>query len=232
MRVLLVEDETMLRESLAHTLNSEFDIEVVETLGDAANVMEVLCSTPVDIILMDVCTEGGSSGIVAAKKAKEEFPEIRIVIMTGLPEMTFVDLAKEAGVDSFIYKNVGTSELLGVLRSTLEGYSTYPTKRPIAMVDDFRFDSEEIASERGYGKTTHCQSACQDKLRQRTKAGSAHDIKRLHRPRPQVIIHLEKMHENRSNRPSIAIGPISKSVRIKTQTKSEWQSDVKTISPP
>ena len=145
MRVLLVEDETMLRESLAHTLNSEFDIEVVETLGDAANVMEVLCSTPVDIILMDVCTEGGSSGIVAAKKAKEEFPEIRIVIMTGLPEMTFVDLAKEAGVDSFIYKNVGTSELLGVLRSTLEGYSTYPTKRPIAMVDDFRFDSEEIA---------------------------------------------------------------------------------------
>ena len=124
MRVLLVEDETMLRESLAHTLDGEFDIEVVETLGDAANVMEVLCSTPVDVILMDVCTEGGSSGIVAAKKAKEKFPEIRIVIMTGLPEMTFVDLAKEAGVDSFIYKNVGTSELLGVLRSTLEGYST------------------------------------------------------------------------------------------------------------
>ena len=74
MRVLLVEDKTMLRESLAHTLNSEFDIEVVETLGDAANVMEVLCSTPVDIILMDVCTEGGSSGIVAAKKGKGGIP--------------------------------------------------------------------------------------------------------------------------------------------------------------
>lgn len=46
--------------------------------------------------------------------------------MTGMPEITFVDQAREAGVDSFVYKNVGIDELFGVMRSTLAGYCTFP----------------------------------------------------------------------------------------------------------
>ncbi len=46
--------------------------------------------------------------------------------MTGMPEITFVDQAREAGVDSFVYKNVGIDELFAVMRSTLAGYCTFP----------------------------------------------------------------------------------------------------------
>ncbi len=42
--------------------------------------------------------------------------------MTGMPEITFVDQAREAGVDSFVYKNVGIDELFVVMRSTLASY--------------------------------------------------------------------------------------------------------------
>ena len=45
---------------------------------------------------------------------------------TGMPEITFVEQARTAGVDSFVYKNVGTTELLGIIGWTVEGYSTFP----------------------------------------------------------------------------------------------------------
>ena len=95
-----------------------------ERLGDAAEALEALERSGATCALLDVCTENDSSGIVAARKIKEAHPEVKVVIMTGMPEITFVEQARTAGVDSFVYKNVGTTELLGIIRSTVEGYST------------------------------------------------------------------------------------------------------------
>lgn len=125
-RVLVVEDQAMLRESLCATINAQPDMEVVGSLSDASLSIEAARKSSPDVILMDVCTEHDQSGIVAAAKIKEENPQVKIVIMTGMPEITFVQQAKDAGVDSFMYKNVGTSELLAIIRSTMDGYSTFP----------------------------------------------------------------------------------------------------------
>lgn len=61
------------------------------------------------------------------------------MIMTGMPEVSFVKQAREVGAESFIYKNVSLSYLASVLRSTLDGYSTYPNKSqaPYASVPEF-----------------------------------------------------------------------------------------------
>ena len=80
-----------------------------------------------------MCTENDSSGIVAAASIKEAHPDVRVVIMTGMPEITFVEQARAAGVDSFVYKNVGTAELIAVIRSTMEGYSTFPRPQSNAL---------------------------------------------------------------------------------------------------
>lgn len=144
MRLLIVEDEIILRDSLATSLGREHDVEAVFTLTDALDVMEMVETNDVDIILMDVCTEHGSSGLIAAKKVKETHPDVRIVIMTGMPEVSFVKQARNAGVESFIYKNVGISYLLNVLRSTLDGYSTYPNSRQFPDVDVPEFEPDEL----------------------------------------------------------------------------------------
>lgn len=125
-RLMIVEDQAMLRDSLACTINTQSDMEVVASLGDAAEALEALERSGATCALLDVCTENDSSGIVAARKIKEAHPEVKVVIMTGMPEITFVEQARTAGVDSFVYKNVGTTELLGIIRSTVEGYSTFP----------------------------------------------------------------------------------------------------------
>lgn len=125
-RLMIVEDQAMLRDSLACTINTQSDMEVVASLGDAAEALEALERSGATCALLDVCTENDSSGIVAARKIKEAHPEVKVVIMTGMPEITFVEQARTAGVDSFVYKNVGTTELLGIIRSTVEGIPPSP----------------------------------------------------------------------------------------------------------
>lgn len=124
--VMIVEDQAMLRESLASTIDAQPDMRVVASLADAAEAPAAALERTPAVVLMDVCTENDSSGIVAARRIKERQPEVRVVIMTGMPEVTFVEQARAAGVDSFVYKNVGIGELLAVMRSTSTGYSTFP----------------------------------------------------------------------------------------------------------
>ena len=125
-RVVLIEDQTMLRESLAITISSQHDMETVATSSTAADALQIARTLHPDLMLMDIRTEDDASGISACAQIKREFPGIRIVIMTGVPEITFIEQARAAGTDSFVYKNVGTDELLSVLRSTMAGYSTFP----------------------------------------------------------------------------------------------------------
>lgn len=129
MRVAIVEDQMMLRDSLARTIDAQKDMQVVGEASDAADAIAIARTQKADLVLMDVCTENGSSGIAAARHLKELHPDIRIVIMTGMPEITFVKQAREAGVDSFVYKNIGTDELLAVMRATAEGYTTFPHEK-------------------------------------------------------------------------------------------------------
>ena len=142
-RVLIVEDQAILRESLARSVGDQPDMTVVAAIADASDALDVVLKERPDMILMDVCTEHDSNGIVAAARIKEQLPECRVIIMTGMPEITFVDQAREAGVDSFVYKNVGIDELFAVMRSTLAGYCTFPT----AALDDVELSILRLACE-------------------------------------------------------------------------------------
>ena len=70
-RVLVVEDQAMLRESLCATINAQPDMEIAGSLADASLSIEAARKHNPDMILMDVCTEHDQSGIVAAQKIKE-----------------------------------------------------------------------------------------------------------------------------------------------------------------
>ena len=144
-RVLIVEDQAILRESLARSVGDQPDMTVVAAIADASEALGVALKERPDMILMDVCTEHDSNGIVAAARIKEQLPECRIIIMTGMPEITFVDQAREAGVDSFVYKNVGIDELFAVMRSTLAGYCTFP--KGTAALDDVELSILRLACE-------------------------------------------------------------------------------------
>lgn len=142
-RIVLVEDQVMLRESLAIAIDAQEDMQIVATLASAAEALDAAKANNPDLMLMDVCTEDDASGIAAAALIKREMPDVRVVVMTGIPEITFIEQAHAARADSFVYKNVSTAELLSIIRSTMEGYSTFPA----AQLGDAKLeelDDEEI----------------------------------------------------------------------------------------
>lgn len=68
--IVIVEDQGILRESLACTLNLQEDMQVARALSDAADALDVVRETNANLALLDVCTENGSSGIAAAKQIR------------------------------------------------------------------------------------------------------------------------------------------------------------------
>jgi len=71
-----------------------------------------------------------ANGIDAAKKIKKNLPAVRVIIITSQPECSFIDRAREAGVDSFWYKSATAKELITVMDRTMAGESVYPDTTP------------------------------------------------------------------------------------------------------
>ena len=85
---------------------------------------------------MDVCTALHASGLDAAEKIKKNHPGIKILIVTSQPECDFIHRAKEAGIDSFWYKEPLENSLLSVLDRTMAGESVYPEDTPVLKVGE------------------------------------------------------------------------------------------------
>ena len=123
--IIIVEDQKILRDALKCALEASGDFKVVADSADADEAAALCEKFRPGLVLLDVCTEGGHSGIEAAAQIKKIHPEIKVVIMTGMPDVSFVKEARQAGADSFIYKNIGTDDLVSTLRSTLCGYTVF-----------------------------------------------------------------------------------------------------------
>jgi DNA-binding NarL/FixJ family response regulator len=143
-RILVVEDQTMLRESLEQVIGLQGDMEVAGATDDAAKTPELCRQLRVDLVLMDVVTKNGASGIAYAAQIRKEFPDIKIVVMTALPEITFIEEARKAGAHSFVYKDMGNDHLFHVIRNTMKGYGIY-SDRSDSLPFAARFTENEIA---------------------------------------------------------------------------------------
>lgn len=125
-RLMIVDDQKILLDGLAHLFEHSASIQVVKQLS-FSEIAEVAAQVvQPDIILMDICMEGRTSGIETTRRIKEKMPRQKIVIMTGFPDVHFVEMAKEAGADSFIYKESSAKEFVDCLERTMAGEHIFP----------------------------------------------------------------------------------------------------------
>ena len=143
-KVLIVEDMTLLRESLANIINAEEDMRVIGVTAHAGEALGLCRKLGPDLVLMDVMTEKRANGIAAAEEIVRELPDVKIVVMTALPDITFIDAARKAGVHSFLYKNSDSKHLLYIIRSTMSGKGIYPGPGG-EVITKARFSDAEIA---------------------------------------------------------------------------------------
>ena len=143
-KILIVEDQTILQETLEHIINGQSDMEVVGKTDDAANAPDLCRKLKPNLILMDVVTKNESNGISYSEKIIKEFPGIKIVIMTSMPDITFVDEARRIGAHSFIYKHMGKGHFYHVIRYTMAGHGVYPGPSDFSTFAN-KFTETEIA---------------------------------------------------------------------------------------
>ena len=129
--VLLVEDQAMPRELFEIYINSSEDFNLLLSVSNASAAFSVCENNKVDLILMDVMTELGHSGLDAAEEIKKEFPAIRIIIVTSMPEYSWLSRARKIGVDSFWYKDGQKNSILEVMKRTMQGENIYPDETPL-----------------------------------------------------------------------------------------------------
>ena len=145
--VLIVEDQMMPRQLLELFIAKSENYTLAASIANAALAIKFCRSQKIDLILMDVMTEFGESGLDASEQIKKEFPNIRIVIVTSMPEATWLDRARKIGVDSFWYKEVESAPILDVMDRTMAGEHIYPDSPPsvkFGLVDSTDFTDREI----------------------------------------------------------------------------------------
>ena len=125
-KILLVDDQKILLDGLVRILAPLDDMEVVGSCILSELAEEACARLAPDLVLMDICMEGRTSGIQICARLKERFPQLRVVLMTGMQEVAFLTRAKDAGADSFIYKEASGEEFAACIRATMEGAHIYP----------------------------------------------------------------------------------------------------------
>ncbi|MFI7039705.1 response regulator transcription factor [Microbispora rosea] len=119
-RVVLAEDQSMVRGALASLLGLEPDIEVVGEASDGDEVIGVAEATRPDVALLDI-EMPGRDGISAAEELRRRVPGCRVVILTTFGRPGYLRRAMEAGAVAFLVKDSPASELAAAIRRVLRG---------------------------------------------------------------------------------------------------------------
>ena len=119
-RVLLAEDQGMMRGALALLLRLEPDIDVVAEVGSGTDVVPTALETRPDVALLDI-EMPGCSGLDAAAALREALPDCKVLIVTSFGRAGYVRRAMEAGASGFLVKDGPVEELAAAIRRVLAG---------------------------------------------------------------------------------------------------------------
>jgi two-component system response regulator DesR len=119
-RLLLADDQSMVRGALAALLNLEDDLEVVAEVGRGDEVVEAARRTGPDVALLDI-EMPGMDGLAAAAALAGEMPQLRVLILTTFGRPGYLRRAMEAGALGFVVKDAPAAELASAVRRTARG---------------------------------------------------------------------------------------------------------------
>ncbi|UIX30982.1 response regulator transcription factor [Streptomyces sp. GQFP] len=135
-KVLLAEDQSMVREALAALLGLEPDIEVVAQVARGDEVLAAARThADLDVALLDI-EMPGATGIEAAALLHHEFPSLKLVVLTTFGRPGYLRAAMESGADAFLVKDAPAAQLAEAVRKVLAGERVIdPTLAAAALAD-------------------------------------------------------------------------------------------------
>ena len=124
MRLLVAEDQSMLRDALCQLLLLQEDVEEVLQAGDGQEAIRLLETHPVDIAILDI-EMPIKTGLEVLEWAKSQHPQLKVVIVTTFKRPGYFERALKAGVDAYVLKERRITDLMGTLHTVLAGQKEY-----------------------------------------------------------------------------------------------------------
>ena len=119
-RLLLADDQALVRGALSALLSLESDLEVVAEVGTGDAVLPAVREHRPDVALLDV-EMPGTDGITAAAQVRTEFPETRVLIVTTFGRPGFLHRAMRSGASGFVVKDTPAAQLADAVRRVHAG---------------------------------------------------------------------------------------------------------------
>ena len=132
-RVMLVDDHTVVRSGLGAFLSVNPDLELV---GEAENGDEAVVRCGLlkpDVVLMDLMMPG-TDGVTATRLIHEKYPSVRVIALTSFQENSLVQGALEAGATGYLMKNVSARELAAAIQAAYQGKMTLSPEAAEALI--------------------------------------------------------------------------------------------------
>jgi DNA-binding NarL/FixJ family response regulator len=120
LKLLIVDDDALIRESLSILLGLEDGIEVVGTASNGQEAYELCITSRPDIVLMDVRMPI-MDGVLGTKIIKESFNEIKVVILTTFKDDEYIKEALKNGAEGYILKNQTSDSIIDSLKAVIKG---------------------------------------------------------------------------------------------------------------
>ena len=124
MRLLVAEDQSMLRDALCQLLLLQEDVEEVLQAGDGQEAIRLLETHPVDIAILDI-EMPIKTGLEVLEWAKSQQPQLKVVIVTTFKRPGYFERALKAGVDAYVLKERRITDLMATLHAVLAGQKEY-----------------------------------------------------------------------------------------------------------
>lgn len=119
-RILIAEDQALVRGALVALLNLQPDLEVVAEVGRGDMVVATALASRADIALLDIELPG-LDGLIAAAALRDAFPDCRVLIVTTFGRVGYLQRALAAGVAGFVLKDSPARELASAIRRVMAG---------------------------------------------------------------------------------------------------------------
>jgi two-component system, NarL family, response regulator LiaR len=136
-RVMLVDDHSVVRSGLNAMLSAEDGLELAGEAADGSEAVRIVERIKPDVILMDLLMPV-MDGVSATKAIHDRWPEIRIIVLTSFKEREQVDGALKAGAMSYLLKTVSASELVSAIRGAMAGQSKLSSEATQVLIQEMR----------------------------------------------------------------------------------------------
>lgn len=143
-RVLVVDDHTIVRDGICALLALVRDIEVIGEASDGGEALKMVKNLEPDVVLMDIAMPS-MGGLEATRQICKEFPRTKVIALTQHDDKEFVFPVIEAGASGFISKVAASSELTSGIRSVFQGDSYLSPSVAKVLIEDYQQKGSRVS---------------------------------------------------------------------------------------